>query len=213
MLTVTDLATAERLGLSTAKLVNPNGEPVEANTESINSSISEFVESNVAGVKVSTPTLAKDESYPLATLTYAAIDVCRASISELKSYKSLLSYIAGKGQIIGTGEGEIPVGYVPLDDSQIGQTRKVISQISAEISSPVCPEHLESASTDFDATVPPELPTEDLGTPVTEASAAATGKFPGDPSSALRYSMLSALCFGIPMIAGGRTLIRKAKTL
>jgi hypothetical protein len=213
MLTVTDLATAQRLGLSTAKLINPNGEPVQANAESINSAISEFVGSNVDGVKVSTATLAKDESYPLATLTYAAIDVCRASISELKSYKSLLSYIAGKGQTVGSGDGEIPVGYVPLDEAQIAQTKKVISQISAEISSPVCPEHLKPVSTDFVPTVTPSLPTDNLGTPVTEASAAATGKFPGDPNSALRYSMLSALCFGVPMIAGGRTLIRKAKTL
>jgi len=213
MLTVTDLATAERLGLSTAKLINPNGEPVQADTASIESAISEFVDSNVAGVKVSTATLTKDESYPLATLTYAAIDVCRASISELKSYKSLLSYIAGKGQTVGSGDGEIPVGYVPLDDAQIAQTKKAISQISAEISSPVCLEHLDSASTDFGSTVSPTLPTDNLGTPVPEAPAAASGKFSGDPSSALRYSMLSALCFGIPMIAGGRTLIRKAKTL
>lgn len=213
MLTVTDLATAERLGLSTAKLINPNGEPVHATTESINSAISEFVESNVAGVKVATSTLAKDESYPLATLTYAAIDVCRASISELKTYKALLSHIAGKGQTIGAGVGEIPAGYVPLDDTQIAQTKKTISQLTAEISQPVCPEHIETASSDFGTTATPTLPTVDSGTPVTEAAAAATGKFPSDPNSALRYSMLSALCFGLPMIVSGRTLIRKAKTL
>ena len=213
MLTVTDLATAERLGLSTARLVNPSGEAVQANSTSINSAVSEFVESNVAGVKVSTATLAKEESYPLATLTYAAVDVCRSSIGELKSFKGLLSHIANDGQTIGNGDGEIPVGYVPLDDAQVAQTKSAIGKIASEISNPVCPEHLESESSDFGTTGTPTLPTDNLGTPVTEASAAATGKFPGDPSSALRYSMLSALCFGIPMIAGGQTLIRKAKSL
>ena len=213
MMTVTDLATAERLGLSTAKLINPNGEPVDANTESINSSISEFVESNVAGVKVSTALLEKDESYPLATLTYAAVDVCRASIGELKSYKKLLTHIAGKGQTIGTGDGEIPVGYVPLDDTQIAQAKKAIKAIASEVSAPVCAEHTESTPTDIPVTTLPTGTTDVGGTPVTEAVTPLAGNFPGDPNSALRYSMLSALCFGIPMIAGGRTLIRKAKIL
>jgi hypothetical protein len=213
MLTVTDVATAERLGLSTAKLINPSGEPVAATTESINSAISEFVDSSVTGVKVPSATLVKEESYPLSTLTYAAIDVCRSTIGELKSYKALLTFMTGKGQTIGNNAGEIPEGYVPLDDAQIPQAKIAVGAIAKEISSPACPEHAESGSTDFAETVV-EVPTTDAGgTPVTEAAEAMTGKFPGDPNSALRYSMLSALCFGIPMIAGGQTLIRKAKNL
>jgi hypothetical protein len=213
MMTVTDLATAERLGLSTAKLINPSREAVAATTESINSAVSEFVDSPVIGVKVSSATLARDESYPLSTLTYAAIDVCRATIGELKAYKSLLTFAVGDGQTIGNNAGEIPSGYVPLDDAQVAQAKQAVGVLAKEISSPVCPEHTESGSTDFPETVV-DVPTIDSGgTPVTEAAEAPTGKYPGDPSSALRYSMLSALCFGIPMIAGGRTLIRKAKTL
>ena len=212
MLTVTDLVTAERLGLSTAKLVNANDVAVEATTESINSAISEFVASGVAGVKVPTATLKKDESYPLATLTYAAVDVCRATLVELAQYQSLLTLISGKGQTIGNNPGEIPAGYVPLDKSQVAQAKKAIEAIAKEITTPVCVQHLAPTPTATPTTSASVTP-DDGGTPVTDAAAAPRITFPGDPDSALRYSMLSALCFGIPMIAGGRTLIRRAKTL
>jgi hypothetical protein len=212
MLTVTDLVTAERLGLSTAKLINPNGQEVAATTESINSAISEFVASGVAGVKVSTAALKKDESYPLSTLTYAAVDVCRSTLPELTIYQSLLTLISGKGQTIGNNTGEIPTGYVPLDKTQIAQAKKATQVIATEVATPVCVQHLAPTPTATPTTPPTETLAEG-GTPVTDAAAAPRVTFPGDPSSALRYSLLSALCFGIPMIAGGRTLIRRAKTL
>jgi hypothetical protein len=212
MLTITDLATAQRLGLSTAKLINPNGEAVEATSESINSAISEFVKSEAPGVKVSTAALTKDESYPLATMTYAAVDVCRATIAELKSYSAFLGFISGKGQTNGNNVGEIPSGYVPLDNAQKIAAKKAMRTINIEVAEPVCVEHLETTTTT--AEVPVTTVTTDGGeTSVTEVEAAPTVTFPVDPNSALRYSMMSALCFGIPMIAGGQTLIRKAKTL
>jgi hypothetical protein len=209
MLTITDLATAERLGLSTAKLINPNGEPVGATTESINSAISEFVDSGVAGVKVSTPALTKDESYPLATLTYAAIDVCRATIEELTYYSTLLEFMVGKGQTIGNNVGEIPTGYVPLEKTQISKAKAAISTIKKEVSTPVCVEHIVPTTAVTETTVT----TDGAGTPSTNAASAPPVTLPGDPDSALRYSLMSALCLGIPMIAGGQTLIRKAKSL
>jgi hypothetical protein len=213
MLTVTDIVTAERLGLATAKLINPQGEAVQPTTVSINSAISEFVDSDVPGVKVSTTTLTKEESYPLSTLTYAAVDICRATISDLKSYKSLLTYVIGDGQEVGPGKGQIPNGYVPLDETQASSARDTISKISKEIKSPACQEHQGTGVIEtppMTTSSPPESPALD---PVSEVGEAATSRFPGDPNSALRYSMLSALCFGIPMIAGGQSLIRKAKTL
>jgi len=211
MLTVTDLVTAKRLGLSTAKLLNPNGQHIEATTESINSAISEFVASGVPGVKVSTSALEKDESYPLSTLTYAAVDVCRATLPELVLYQSMLTFISGKGQIIGNNTGEIPEGYIPLDKAQVAQVKKTIGVIAKEVSTPVCVQHV--TPTTAAPTTSPSETTDEGGTSVTDTAAGPTVTFPGDPNSALRYSMLSALCFGIPMIAGGRTLIRRAKTI
>jgi hypothetical protein len=204
------LATAQRLGLSTAKLINPNGPAVEATTESINSAISEIVDTE-AGVKVSTAELTKDESYPLATLTYAAVDVCRATIAELASYSVFLKLISGEGQTIGNNVGEIPTGYVPLDRAQKMQGKWAMRAINTEVADPVCAEHVETTTT---TEVPvTTVPTDGGETPVTEVATVPTGPFPVDPNSALRYSMMSALCFGIPMIAGGQTLIRKAKSL
>ena len=213
MLTVTDVVTAKRLGLSTARLINPNGQAVLPTTEAINSAVSEFADSNVPGVVVSTQTLTKNESYPLSTITYAAVDICRATISELKSYKSLLSYVIADGQNVGSGVGQIPVGYVPLGDTQLASAKKSLAVISKEINSPVCTEHQATASTvTADITTTVVEPGSSVTT-VAPAPTAQSGKFLNDPNPALRYSMLSALCFGIPMIAGGRTLIRKAKTL
>jgi hypothetical protein len=122
-----------------------------------------------------------------------------------------LEFISGKGQTIGNNVGEIPTGYVPLDKAQKAAVKRAIRAINIEVADPVCAEHLETTTT---TEVPvTTVTTDDDGTPVTEVAAVPTVTFPVDPNSALRYSMMSALCFGIPMIAGGQTLIRKAKTL
>jgi hypothetical protein len=34
-----------------------------------------------------------------------------------------------------------------------------------------------------------------------------------DPNSVAKYALLSALCFGVPFIAGGRALVRKANSI
>ncbi len=212
MLTVTDFATAKRLGLGVAKLVNPQGEAVAPSDVSIDAAISEFVDSDVEGVKVSTAALEDPDSYPLATLTYAAVDVCRASIAELKSYKSLLNFVTSDGQSIGNAKGQLPIGYVALDEEQVGTAQKAIAAIGKEVSSPSCASHVSEPTV--------ETPVIDIPAPITDPIvepdpdvAEPTGKFASDPNSALRYSMMSALCFGIPMIAGGRSLIRKANRL
>lgn len=213
MLTVTDLVTAERLGLKTAKLVNPSGEAVSPTTTAIESAVSEFVDSNVPGFKVSTSTLTKEGSYPLATLTYAAVDVCRATLKELSAYKSLLSFIAGSGQTIGNDKGEIPAGYVPLSDEEVALVKKSISVIAKEIANPVCAQHIESPNFDTTDVIVPSPTITSPETPVDSVVENEAGKYASDSQSALRYSMLSAMCFGLPMIVGGRTLIRKAKSL
>lgn len=88
----------------------------------------------------------------------------------------------------------------------------MISTISAEISSPLCPEHAETSVT---STVPYDPGTVE-SLPATETAAVSEGlggKFAGDPDSVMKYSLLSALFFGAPCIAGGRLLIRKANAI
>jgi hypothetical protein len=212
MLTVTDIVTARRLGLGVAKLVNPQGEAVAPSEVSINAAISEFVDSDVEGVKVSTTALADPNSYPLATLTYAAVDVCRASISELKSYKSLLNFVISDGQSIGNAKGQLPIGYVALDEEQVENAQKAIAAIGNEVSSPVCESHAVIPTFENPVVEAP-IQTVDPNVATLPDAESPNGKFANDPKSALRYSMLSALCFGIPMIAGGRSLIRRANSL
>jgi hypothetical protein len=87
----------------------------------------------------------------------------------------------------------------------------MIKTIAAEIKSPVCPEHAESTAT----TTGFETPTDTVSPPTTDVVTEATqnqlsGSFQGDPNSALKYSLLSALFFGAPFMVGGRMLARKA---
>jgi hypothetical protein len=213
-LAITDLVTAKRLGLSTAKLVNASGEAVGATNASINAAVAQFADSEISGVKVSTPAITDPAAYPLSTLTYAAVDVCRASISELKSYSTMLKYIIGDGQSVGTNAGQIPPGYVALDDTQIAAAKKSIAVLTSEVKAPLCASHSGTGAVDTATTV--TIPTDTTTTTTTTTNVdtvMAAASYPHDPASALKYSLLSAMCFGVPMIAGGRVLTRKAKTL
>lgn len=209
---ITDIASAERLKLPMARLVNGTGEAVEPTPESIELAIDNFTESTISGVSAFNPSIDVDGAYPLATVAYAAVSVCDASLSQLSKYTKLLTLAKGKGQELGSERGQLPEGYVPLSTEQKSNLGSMISALKAEIASPLCPNH---ASTE--TYVPPAMdsgsstPTTDA---ITEATAAQlSGNFPSGSGDALKYSLLSALFFGGPFIAGGRALVRKANAI
>jgi hypothetical protein len=210
---ITDITTAVKLKLPMAKLVNGGDVAVEPTAASISEAIARFGESTIPGVSTFNASIDVAGAYPLATVAYAAISVCDATIEQLSKYNKLLTLAKGKGQVVGSNRGQLPEGYVPLTASQTKALSAMISTISAEIKSPVCAEH--AINTTIDSGLYPEIPTTSAPTDVlTEATQAQlSGDYPNDPNSAFKYSLLSALFFGAPFVVGGRMLVRSAKAM
>jgi hypothetical protein len=196
-----------------AKLMNGANVAVEPTKESISTAIANFGESAIPGVAAFDSSIDVAGAYPLATVAYAAVSVCDATIDQLSKYNKLLTLAKGKGQVIGSNRGQLPEGYVPLTASQTKALSTMISTISSEISSPACAEHASNTTTD--SGLFPEIPTTVAPTDVvTEATQnQLSGDYPNDPNSALKYSLLSALFFGAPFMVGGRLLVRNAKAI
>jgi ABC-type phosphate transport system substrate-binding protein len=208
---ITDMATAVRLKLPMAKLMNDTGSAVEPTETSISTAIASFGESTIPGVSTFDASIDVAGAYPLATVAYAAVNVCDATISQLTKYNKLLNRVKGEGQVLGSNRGQLPEGYVPLTADQTSSLSSMIKTIAAEIKSPVCPEHAEATAT----TTGFETPTDTVSPLTTDVVTEATqnqlsGSFQGDPNPALKYSLLSALFFGAPFMVGGRMLARKA---
>jgi hypothetical protein len=193
--------------------VNGADAGVGPTADSISTAISNFVESAIPGVTTFNSSIDVAGAYPLATVAYAAVSVCDATIDQLENYNKLLSFAKGKGQVLGAERGDLPEGYVPLTASQKESLGSTIRAINSEISSPVCAEH--ASTTTIDSGVLPEVPTAvaptDVDTEVTQTQL--SGDYPDDPNSALKYSLLSALFFGAPFVVGGRLLVRNAKAI
>jgi hypothetical protein len=210
---ITDITTATRLKLPMARLVNGADAAVEPTENSITTAISNFGESAIPGVTTFNSSIDVAGAYPLATVAYAAVSVCDATIDQLESYNKLLSFAKGEGQFLGAERGDLPEGYVPLTTSQQESLSAMIRAINSEISSPACPEHASDSA--IDSGLSPVLPTAVAPTDVITVATQnqLSGDYPDDPNSALKYSLLSALFFGAPFMVGGRLLVRNAKAI
>ena len=204
---LTDVASAAKLGLPTAQLRNNAGAYVPATEESITAGIEAFTETSVDGVTVYDRDSISQAAYPLATVTYAAVAYCAASLDQLTQYTSLLNYIKSDGQVSGTTRGNLPEGYVPLSTTQTSQLNSLITKVHNEAVDPQCPEHQApvAPTTEPEAatTVTPETP---IVSPVDPGvtSETVSAEYIDAKNSVLRYSFLSALCFGVPLLGSGR---------
>ena len=122
-----------------ARLVNGADTAVEPTENSITTAISNFGESAIPGVTTFNSSIDASGAYPLATVAYAAVSVCDATIDQLKNYNKLLSFAKGKGQVVGAERGDLPEGYVPLTASQKESLGSMIRAINSEISSQCVP--------------------------------------------------------------------------
>lgn len=213
ILGITDITTATRLKLPMAKLVNGSDTAVAPDEDSITTAIENFGDSSIPGVSTFDSSIEASGAYPLATISYAAVSVCDASLAQLANYNKLLTLAKSKGQVIGSERGQLPEGYVPLSADQKNSLAAMINAISSEIESPMCAEH--AASTGTTPETPIEFPTTPLdpGGETETAQNVLKGAYPGDANSALKYSMLSALFLAFPFMFGGRVLVRKANSI
>lgn len=187
---VTTSEAASLYGLPVAGLVsssdevnNPGATPTVA---AMQAQLTARVPTEVSGVHEPNPGAWIDGGYPLTDQTYAAINVCAASIEELKAYTTFLGYAAELGQAPGTEPGKLPPGYAPLGAEDRKQTKATVALLNAEITDPKCPSHNPTPSeTPSETATPTDTPT-DAPTETTDGPSIPMPSEPGiatDPSS------------------------------
>ncbi|TBN57021.1 hypothetical protein EYE40_06190 [Glaciihabitans arcticus] len=218
MLALTDAASAERYGLNTARLVNGAGQATPATTETVTRAITAMTDSEIPGVKLNNPTARTLGAYPLSMPTYAAINVCATPKATLLDYADLLTYASGPGQSLGDAKGQLPIGYVALDEKNKKVVATVVAKLKKEatgkgactVREPVA-EEFEEIAPDFgfeeDTSEEPEVaPTADP-----EDVELATTK--DAPLSPARLGILASLALGLPCLLGGPLLSRRGRKL
>jgi hypothetical protein len=181
VLTITDAASAARYGLPTAKLVNGAGEAVAPTPESVAAGVATMRASTVPGVVVADPADRTPGAYPLSMLSYAAVNVCAATPEERRAYAGFIGYAAGKGQVQGERQGELPAGYVPLPAAMTTQAETVAADlVDTRAVAAACPEAAPAApgtSGTPEAEAPPASVPDDQSVPVgsTDTGSTSTG--------------------------------------
>ncbi|SDU81010.1 hypothetical protein [Jiangella alkaliphila] len=127
-LAVTDTASADLYSLPTASLRNAAGEFVQPDEANLAAGVEAMVPTDVDGVLQIDPETDNAAAYPLTMITYAAV---REEQDEeaLADYAALLTYAAGPGQTPGLAAGQLPPGYLPLNDDLRAQTLAVAEDL------------------------------------------------------------------------------------
>ncbi len=175
VMALTTAPAAARYETVTASLLNPAGQFVTADTETMLAAAAAMVASETqTQVRTFDPTTsaakAAPSAYPLTMPVYAATDVTRNSSDLRTSYAQFVRYAATSGQTPGVRLGELPPGYAPLPQSWRDQALLAADQIEAgvRIAQPAASAPVGQAQT----------PAQAASAPATRASAAA-------PSSAV----------------------------
>ncbi|WIB35558.1 hypothetical protein [Curtobacterium sp. MCJR17_043] len=137
--------------------------------------------STVPGVVVADPADRTPGAYPLSMLSYAAVNVCAATPEERRAYAGFIGYAAGKGQVQGERQGELPAGYVPLPAAMTTQAETVAADlVDTRAVAAACPEAAPAApgtGETPEAEAPPASAPEDQSLPVgtTDTGSTSTG--------------------------------------
>lgn len=185
------------------------------------------------GVSATTATISSG-SYPLTMSTYAAVNVCTTSLSDLSADAKFLSYAAGAGQAPGTRLGQLPPGYAPLSSADRAKAISMVGALRAEVASPQCASHKKlppipggqggTGSTNTggstggtttpttSTTTPGGTTTPSGGAPKITSDAAPGGITPtAYVTPTAQYALLAALCFFVPCVIAGPTLLLAAR--
>ena len=209
---VTTYAAALRYNLGIAKLVDSAGNPVEVSSSSIAAGISDMKLDSKLGVKIYDPTALSANSYPLSTLTYAAVTPCRQSKQALSEYSDFLEFAAGSGQVSGNLQGNLPAGYVPLNSDQKTELTQLASQITKPAIKDGCP-IIEVEEPTQEVVPGGQFPTDGGETPGGYTPAEISNVFATFSKSPFtsNIAIFSAAVLGIPGFLIGRWLLVSAK--
>mgnify|MGYP000090071412 CR=1 FL=1 len=225
MISITSLPAAKRYGLGVASLVNPNGQAISPNADSISSAIAHQATDEVSKVGIYDPSRLKSGDYPLASTTYAVVNPCTQTTDSLKDYSDFLEYAAGLGQVSGDAQGDLPQGYVPLSSDQTKQTKDLAKALVNAGVQDVCKSSEQNTdntggSTTTDGSLIPEIPYDPgiIDTPISpvpnvEPKVVTPNVFetafqgPGSANAII----MAASVFGIPGFLSGRILLARIR--
>jgi len=211
MLVITDSASALRYGLSLAKLQGEGDDAaISFSSASLSAALSALRPTNVATVKQVDPAAVSGAGYPLAIITYAAVNLTEAPAAERAVLASMIRRVTTSGQTPGTGSGQLPPGYLPLTPSLLAEATAAATLV----------ERYPNVGTSSTPPPVPPLPAfNDAGDPVdsdptpeeseAEELTEAVGEGPAaEPiaRSALAVALFGGLAgvFGAPLLMRGR---------
>lgn len=128
-LAVTDTASAELYSLPTASLLNVAGQFVQPDPTGLAAGVAASVPTEVDGVAQINPEAEDPSAYPLTVVTNAAVRE-EQDETALADYAALLTHVAGPGQVPGHAAGQLPPGYMPLNDQQRALTLAVAEDLA-----------------------------------------------------------------------------------
>jgi hypothetical protein len=130
VLALVDTATAARFQVSMARLQNAAGKFVAPTEDAMDAAVAGMKDSAVPGVLATNPGTRIRAAYPLTQVTYAVTAPRQLSTDDAEAYAALLRYAAGPGQTPGLAPGQLPEGYLPLNDDLRAQTRAAADVIA-----------------------------------------------------------------------------------
>lgn len=132
MIAITDSPSAGRYGLSTAAIEVPNSSSlVKPDIAGMTSALSALQATSLDSVKQIDPSKVPVGGYPMTMVTYAGVNVSKASTTARTTIASMINQISSSGQVTGTAVGELPAGYLPLTTGLQAQANTAALAIQA----------------------------------------------------------------------------------
>ena len=146
MIAVTDSPSAGRYGLNTAGIQVPNSSSiVNADTAGMTKALSALEPTTVPSIKQIDPAKVGLDGYPLTMITYAGVNLSKATADARKVIAQMLTQVTSTGQVSGTATGELPAGYLPLTAELVAQADSAAKSI-AEYVAPETPAQAPATS-------------------------------------------------------------------
>jgi len=143
MITITDSPSAARYSLSTAGIQVPNSTAiVRADTTGMTNALVGLAPTTVNNVLQVDPKLVPQDGYPMTMVTYAAVNVTKASAPARTVISSMLKEVTTSGQVPGTALGQLPPGYLPITAAM----KALATVAAAEIAEYVAPNTTKSGT-------------------------------------------------------------------
>lgn len=140
-----DSPTALHFQLNQAQLQLPNQNAFARPDDSgMSQAVAAAVATGVPGVSVVDPAKLGAGAYPLTMITYSAVNLQKSTPELRASYANFLDYVATTGQVPGSGTGQLPAGYLPLDAAAVERTKAIAQTVRTYVPPPVGAEDDES---------------------------------------------------------------------